>query len=172
MIHWKFHIGWLIKMSQQGYHKRTQFIRSLRVMQIALCNMTPYVSHLLWNFQLIIIMSYFVDFNEHFTKSCKWVINIGIRNSQIVIFTNILRQHTENSSSTYFFPPTYLTNITTAALTHETLMIWRKVFGVFCFKIILISEDTSKFYDRKTWSSSEIGLVRDPEKSLNRRYRE
>ena len=85
-------------------------------------------------------------------------------------------QHTSPTYRKFFvnilFPPTYLTNITTAALTHETLMIWRKVFGVFCFKIILISEDTSKFYDRKTWSSSEIGLVRDPEKSLNRRYRE
>ena len=33
MIHWKFHNRWLIKMSQQGYHKRTQFIRSLRVIQ-------------------------------------------------------------------------------------------------------------------------------------------
>ena len=33
MIHWKFRNRWLIKMSHQGYHKRTQFIRSLRVMQ-------------------------------------------------------------------------------------------------------------------------------------------
>ena len=33
MIQSKFHNRWLIKMGQQGYEKRTQFIRSFRVMQ-------------------------------------------------------------------------------------------------------------------------------------------
>ena len=33
MIYLKFHNRWVIKMGQQGYQKRTQFIRSFRVMQ-------------------------------------------------------------------------------------------------------------------------------------------
>ena len=33
MIYWKFRNRWLVKMSHQGYHERTQFMRSFRVMQ-------------------------------------------------------------------------------------------------------------------------------------------
>ena len=38
--------------------------------------MNPYVSHPLWNFQWVIIMSHYVDCNQNFIKSCFRVINM------------------------------------------------------------------------------------------------
>ena len=71
MIHSKFHNRWLIIWVILHYSKWTD---KLSPLLIAL--LTHFMSHRLWNFERIIIMSYFVEWNANFIKPCMWVITM------------------------------------------------------------------------------------------------
>ena len=80
--------------------------------------------------------------------------SVGIQYFRILIPTvtiqKILRQHTFSAN---------IFNRHHYSLTHETFMIWRKVFGVFCFKIIevLRSKDLKFFRNRScSWPGKEF----------------
>ena len=71
MIHRTFHHRWRIKMSHQGFYKKTQFIRLLRVMQYDFLYESSIIkSSVNHNY----VFSCWIQWKFH--KSCMWVINM------------------------------------------------------------------------------------------------
>ena len=66
MIYLKFHNRWVIKMGQQGYQKRTQFIRSIRVMQYDSLSSDQYFQLFAWaaasNFKIVTLTRFKIEF--------------------------------------------------------------------------------------------------------------